>query len=288
MDMNLQKYLAFVKTVEYGSFTKAAEALNYSQSGISRMISDLESECNVALLERSKNGVTLTSEGEKILPYARKLCDEFERLTGFVGEITDMRTGLIRIGVFSSVATHWVPNIINEFKNDFPGIEYELVIGDYREIEEMIINGRVDCGFLELPVKSNLETIFLEKDELVAVLPKNHPLAGCEKFPVEELAKEPFILLERNYKSEISVFFEENGIVPDVKYTTWDDYAIMSMVEKGLGIAILPRLILQRANYDIVIKSLDIPTYRKIGIALRSVNGVSPVVKNFLQYLQYR
>lgn len=137
-------------------------------------------------------------------------------------------------------------------------------------------------------MKSNLETIFLEKDELVAVLPKNHPMADAEKFPVAELSKEPFILLEKNYKSEISVFFEENHIVPDVKYTTWDDYAIMSMVEKGLGIAILPRLILQRANYDIVIKSLDIPAYRKIGIALRSMNSVSPVVKNFLQYLQYR
>ncbi|MBQ6895784.1 MAG: LysR family transcriptional regulator [Oscillospiraceae bacterium] len=288
MDMNLQKYLSFVKTVEYGSFTKAAEALNYSQSGISRMISDLENEWGVALLERAKNGVTLTSEGEKILPYAKSLCCEFDRLAGLVGEINNMNAGLIRIGVFSSVATHWLPNVINEFIKDYPGIEYELVVGEYREIEEWVENGRVDFGFLELPVQRNIDTVFLEKDELVVILPKNHPFSSQDCFPVSELEKEPFILLERNYKSEISAFFEKNNIVPDIKYTTWDDYAIMSMVEKGLGIAILPQLILKRIDYDIVIKSLDVPVYRNIGIAIRSKDNISPIVRNFLEYLKYR
>ena len=77
MDMNLQKYLAFVKTVECGSFTKAAEILNYSQSGISRMIHDLEKEWKVLLLERSRGGVRLTSDGLKLLPYAENVCREY-------------------------------------------------------------------------------------------------------------------------------------------------------------------------------------------------------------------
>ncbi len=288
MDMNLQKYYSFVKTVEYGSITKAAEILSYSQSGVSRMISDLESEMGVVLLERGKSGVKLTGDGERILPYAKKLCDDFEILNRYIEEIRDMQTGLIRIGTFSSVATHWLPNVIKEFKKDYPGIEYELVMGDYREIEEWINIGKVDCGFLELPIKSDLETISLEKDELVVVLPENHPYKDCESFPISELENEHFILLEKDYKSEISNFFEENHINPDVKYTTWDDYAIMSMVENGLGIAILPRLILKRANYRIITKSLDKPAYRSIAVAMRSGKNLMPVVKKFLEYLRYR
>ena len=107
MDMNIQKYLAFIKTVEYGSFTKAAEILNYSQSGISRMINDLEKEWNVSLLERNRTGVKLTSDGMKILPIAQSVCNEFNRLQEQVDEINGLGSGLIRIGTFSSVATHW-------------------------------------------------------------------------------------------------------------------------------------------------------------------------------------
>ena len=137
MDMNIQKYMAFVKTVEYGSFTKAAEILNYSQSGISR------------------------------------------------------------IGTFSSVATHWLPNIIREFQKAYPGIDYELLLGDYTEIEEWISEGRVDCGFLRLPTYSDFETVFLEQDRLLVILPENHALAQLEKVPVAALCNEPFMLLEK-------------------------------------------------------------------------------------------
>ena len=78
--MNLQKYISFVKTVEYGSFTKAAEILGYTQSGVSRMIADLEKEWGVSLLERNKSGVKLTSDGVKLLPYAQNLCADFDKL----------------------------------------------------------------------------------------------------------------------------------------------------------------------------------------------------------------
>ena len=118
MDMNLQKYLAFVKTAEYGSFTKAAEILNYSQSSVSRMINDLEKEWNITLLERGIGGVKLTSDGTKLLPYAKNLVADFEELQTKAEEINGLQSGLIRIGTFSSVATHWLPNIIKEFQKD--------------------------------------------------------------------------------------------------------------------------------------------------------------------------
>ena len=288
MDMNIQKYLAFIKTVEYESFTKVAQMLNYSQSGISRMINDLEKEWNVTLLERNRTGVRLTSDGMKILPIAQSLCNEFSRLQEQIDEINGLQSGIIRIGTFSSVATHWLPNIIKEFQKDYPNIDYELLLGDYTEIEEWIKTGRVDLGFLILPTTEDFETEFLEEDQLLVVLPENHPLAECDKFPVKALCDYPFMLLEKGAKAEISEILEKNSITPNVHFTTLDDYAVMSMVEGGLGISILPRLILRRTPYKIVTKELDVPAYRKIGIAVKDRNRTSIAVKKFMEYLDYR
>ena len=288
MDTNIQKYMAFIKAVEYSSFTKAAEVLNYSQSGVSRMINDLEKEWGVTLLERGRAGVRLTSDGMKLLPHAKSLCAEYEKLQMQVDELNGLQSGLIRIGTFSSVATHWLPKIIKEFQKDYPNIDYELLLGDYTEIEEWILDGRVDCGFLRLPTHPELETIFLEQDQLMAIIPENHPLAGCEKFPVTALCDEPFMLLEKGAKAEISEIFERCNLKPNVRFTTWDDYAVMSMVENGLGISILPQLILRRIPYRIIAKELDVPAYRNIGLALRGQESASLAVKRFLEYLQYR
>ena len=288
MDMNLQKYMAFVNTVEYGSFTKAAEILNYSQSGISRMIHDLEQEWKVTLLERGRGGVSLTSDGMKLLPYAENVCREYEKLQVQVEELNGLKSGLIRIGTFSSVASQWLPNMIREFQKDYPNIDYELLLGDYSEIEEWILEGRVDCGFLRLPVHAELETIFLEQDRLMVVLPEGHRLAGCDRFPVNALVEEPFMLLEKGARAEVSEIFERCGLTPKVHFTTWDDYAIMAMVESGLGISILPELILKRIPYRIIVKELEIPAYRSIGVALKEKKSASLAVKRFLEYLDYR
>ena len=288
MDVSILKYMAFVQTVEYGSFTRAGEAIGYTQSGISRMIRDLETEWNVTLLERSRAGVRLTSDGTKLLPYARNLCREYEMLQSQVDELNGLESGLIRIGTFSSVAEHWLPNIIRQFRADYPNIEYELLMGDYKEIEEWIANGRVDCGFVRLPTRPDFESVFLELDRLLAVIPENHPLASCDKFPVKALCEEPFMLLEKGDNTEISSIFRQNSLSPHVQFTTWDDYAIMSMVESGLGISILPELILRRAPYRIAARELDVPAYRNIGLALKSRRNASLAVKRFLEYLHYR
>lgn len=285
--MNILKYMTFIRTVEYGSFTKAAEMLNYSQSGVSRMIHDLEQEWKVVLLERSRAGVRLTSDGMKLLPRAKSLCDEYQKLQMEVAEINGLQSGLIRIGTFSSVATHWLPNIIREFQKDYPNIDYELLLGDYTEIEEWISDGRVDCGFLRLPTHPDFETIFLEQDKLMVILPEDHPLAECERFPVAALCDDPFMLLEKGAKAEVSEIFERCNLTPKIHFTTWDDYAIMSMVESGLGISILPQLILKRIPYHIVAKELDVPAYRNIGLALRDKGTASLAMKRFLEYLKF-
>ncbi len=286
--MNILKYMAFIKTVEYGSFTKAADILNYSQSGVSRMINDLEKEWSVTLLERNRSGVKLTSDGSKLLPYAKNLCDDYQKLQMEVDDLHGVQSGLIRIGTFSSVATHWLPNIIKAFQKDYPGIDYELLLGDYTEIEEWISTGRVDCGFLRLPTKPDLETIFLERESLLAILPEGHPLTQHEKVPLAALCEEPFMLLEKGAKAEVSEIFERNALTPRIHFTTWDDYAIMSMVESGLGVSILPQLILKRVPYRVIAKELDVPAYRDIVLALRDRKTASLAVNRFIEYMEYR
>lgn len=288
MDMNIQKYLAFLKTVEYGSITKAAEILSYSQSGVSRMIQDIEKEWGLSLLERSRGGVRLTSDGMKLLPYIQSLCTEYEALQKQVQELKGMESGLIRIGTFSSAATHWLPNIIREFQKDYPNIEYELLLGDYTEIETWIQEGRVDCGFLRLPTLPEFDTIFLEQDDFLVILPENHPLTKKEKIFLSDLGKEPFLLLEKDKNTEISDFFRKHDFSPNVHFTLWDDYAILAMVESGMGISLLPRLILKRIPYRVAVRELNVPAYRDIALVLRNQKTAPLAVKRFLEYLSYR
>jgi len=286
--MNIQKYLAFVKAVEYGSFSETAKRLNYSQSGVSRMISDLEKEWQLTLLERNKSGVKLTSDGLKLFPHAKRICMAYEKLQMEIDELNGLGSGLIRIGTFSSVATHWLPNIIKAFQKTYPNIEYELLLGDYGEIETWLLEGRIDCGFLRLPARPDFETLFLSQDRLMAILPIEHALASLKKVPLASLCQEPFMLLKKGKQSEVIELFERCNLKPKVHFTTWDDYAIMSMVENGLGVSILPELILERTPYHIIAKELDIPAYRKIGLALKSKKNASPALKRFLAYLDYR
>jgi len=287
-DMNIQKYQALIKVIEYGSFTKAAEALNYTQSGISRMVNELETKWGISLLERGRSGVSLTSDGSKLLPQVKRICLEQEILMTQIDNLHDLQSGLIRIGTFSSVATHWLPNMIKMFQKDYPKIDFELLLGDYTEIESWILEGRVDFGFLRLPACEGLETTFLEQDRLLVVTAQEHPLANSKVFPIQELLNSPFMLLEKGAKAEISEIFEQHEIAPQVRFTTWDDYAIMSMVEKGLGISILPELILQRIPYQLVKKELEVPAFRRIGIASREQKSMSLAAKRFLDYLPYR
>lgn len=286
--MSIPKYEAFLKAVEHGSFTQAAQLLGYTQSGVSHMIHDLEAEWGVTLLERDRSGVRVTSDGLKLLPFMQGVCEAQRNLLNEVDELHDLRSGLIRIGTFSSVATHWLPNMIKTFQTEYPNIEFELLLGDYTEIEVWIAQGRVDCGFVTLPVRAGLDVIFLEEDPLMAILPEGHPLANETRFPLKGLEAEPFMLLEKGGKSEISEIFERHRLKPDIKFITWDDYAIMSMVENGLGISILPQLILTRVPYRIVKRELEVPAHRKIGMALRDQRTAPLAVKRFLDYLKFR
>ena len=285
MDINLQKLEALLAAVDTGSITAAGEKLSYSQSGVSRMIGDLEREWGVNLLERDKRGVRLTSDGERLIPRVRAVCQEYARLMTEVDDLHGLRTGKIRIGTFSSRATHYLPDILRAFRRDYPGMEYELLLGDYTEIEDWIRTGRVDLGFLRLPTDPQFSTRKILQDELMAILPEGHSLAEKQRVPASALCDEPFMLLEKGARAEVSNVFEREGLKPNVVFTTWDDYAVLSMVESGLGLSILPSLILQRIDYHVAIRGLEEPAYRDIGVAWKGGEDTPLAVERFLSYL---
>lgn len=122
----------------------------------------------------------------------------------------------------------------------------------------------------------------------MTILPEGHPLAAQDPVRAAVLCREPFLLLGKDGNNEVLNCFTDCGLTPRVRFTTWDDYAIMSMVECGLGVSVLPRLILQRIPYRIAVRRLDIPAHRNIGIALREKKRAPLAVKRFLEYLPCR
>lgn len=286
MERNIQKYEAFVAAAEQGNITKAAKKLAFSQSSVSKMISDLEMEWGVNLLERSKSGVCLTQDGKMLMPYVRRLLEAFERLETTVGEINGLQRGRIRIGVFSSVAEHWMPRIISIFQKDFPEIQYELLTGDYDEIEKWLEEGRLDCGFLRLPTRRPFDTLKIADDPYRVILPERHPL--CRKKAIEpgDINGQPFLLLEHGGRTEVSEFLDQYHVEPEIKFSTWDDYSIMAMAEIGQGIALLPNLILRRIPYQIEIRPLTVDFHREIGIAVKNIDTMSEAVKEFVKYVR--
>ncbi len=285
METNIQKYQALVEVVRCGSFTRAAKNLSYSQSGISRMVADLEHDWGMTVVERGRGGAHLTGDGLQVLPLVESICDDYRRLQVMVSGLHDLSSGSITVGTFSSVATHILPEVIGRFQKDYPGIDYELLMGGYAEIEDWVAQGRVDFGFLPYePHAPGIVHRELIVDDFLAVLPEGHPLAGLEEVPLEAFLDEPFILLERAGADEISPIFERAELHPKVQCTTWDDYAIMSMVENGLGLSILPALVLRRNPYRIALRPLATHEQRHIGVIYRD-DVLSLASQRFMDYL---
>ncbi len=283
---SILKYKAFVTVCETGSFSRAAEVMAYSQSGISRMVKDLEEEWGMALLERGRTGVELTPDGRKLMPFIVDICRGSERLESEVDMINGLETGLVRIGTITSVSQNYLPQILKGFLAAYPNIEFDLILGEYDVIREEVKRGRADCGFINMPAGSGLEAEELFTDEYKVVLPKGHPLAEMDTVPLGELKGYPFIALEKNGRSETPEVFEGENHGLDTRFSSWDDYAIMAMVENGLGISILPGLVLNRCPYDIITKSLSVPKTRTIGIARRSGERTSVAVERFIGFVR--
>ena len=277
----ISKYEALAKVVELGSLTKAAEALGCTQSAVSHAISNLESEFGFAILKRSRAGVRLTSEGERIMPPVRGMLNYEEQLKQTVSAIRGLDFGTVRIGAFTSVAVHWLPSVIKEFQSDYPNVDIKLLNGDYHDVEQWIIEGSVDLGFVNVPADLGCECVPLMEDRLLAILPRDHKFASYPKFPLVECETEAFITLLETSNHDANKELSAAGIKPNIRFSTKDDYAIIAMVEQGLGISIMPELLLKGRHDDVVIRELVPPSKRTIGLAIPETSKASPATRRF-------
>ena len=135
------RYEIFLKVCETGSFSKAAEALNYTQSGISQMMAGFEEELGVQLFARAKKGVTLTDNGRMLMPYIQEMTNQKDKLRQAAFNINHKIEGKLRIGSFSSVTAMWMPEVIHYFNRNYPQVEVQIFDGNYDEIRDWIIHG---------------------------------------------------------------------------------------------------------------------------------------------------
>lgn len=282
----MNRYIALQKILESGSFTKAADALGFTQSSISQMISSLENELSMKLLIRSRYGVKLTPEGEQLYPFIERTIYQYQAMLVKANEIKGLDTGIIRVGAISSITCHWMPQLIKGFQEQYPHVQFLFHQGDYTSIPEWIRTGAVDFGFVSPSAVTNLKLEIIMDGEMLAVLPKSHPLAMQKSVRLDELIKEPFILLEEGQYSEPLEAFRAAHLEPDIKYTIHDDYAIMTMVEAGLGVSILAKLMLRRTNYDIACLPIDPPIYRTLAIAYKDKSSLPIASRYFIDYLK--
>ncbi|MGG3307903.1 LysR family transcriptional regulator [Paenibacillus lautus] len=284
--MSINKFKVLLKVVELGSLTKAAEVMGFTQSGVSHMINSLEDEFGFSLLIRNRSGAKLTTNGEEILKTIREILKWNEHLEQQVASIHGIELGTIHIGTFTSVGVHWLPGIIQDFQRDYPHIDIRLVEGDYREIEDWIAEGKIDCGFLSLPTSDIFDAILLHQDPMLVLLPMEHPLSSEDSITLSQIENEPFIMPSQGSDYDVNRMLEKARIKPDIKYTLGDDYAIMAMVEKGLGISILPELVLRGQQRNIRLIELKEKSFRSLGIAVNSIREISPATKRFLNYVK--
>lgn len=282
--MSIKKYNAFLHIVECGSITTAAKKLGQTQSGVTQLLHALEKDFNTVLLKRSKGGIRLTAEGQKLLPYIKEVVDADTRLRSEVLKLSPSPGKVIKIGTFTSVAVNWLPEILKEYRNMEPDIRFELVDFGYNKIEEAMKDEQMDFCFVPLPISKKYKSFPLYKDRLLAALPKDHPLASLKSCPVSLFEKESVISLIDTIDRDARTVLQDCGIKPNIQYTVEDDYAMLAMVAKNLGICIVPELMLNGFEKDIVFLELDPPSYRTIGIAFPSYEKISPQALRFSEF----
>lgn len=280
--MSIKQYEAFVKTAELGSLTRAAEALDSTQSRISHVLSAMEEEYGFCLMRRNRSGVTLTEAGAMLLPKMEAIVRQNRELEALIADIRNADAGTVRLGTFTSVAVHWLPGMIQAFQSAHPQVELKMFSGDYADVEQWLRDGTVDLAFVSLPAPESARAIPLVEDELLAILPKGHPLADLPRIDAAKLGREAFISLPKSSDHDIHRALDKAGITPNIRYTTKDDYAVIAMVEQGLGVSVVPELLVRGRGQNVELRPLEPRATRTIALALPQSN-VSPAAEAFAE-----
>ena len=283
--MDINKYRIFLQSVDSGSFSKVAEETGYTPSGIVHMMNTLESEMGFPLLVRSRRGVRLTPDGERVAPILRSLVKWEEQLHQVSSDIRGAVSGSITLGCYYSIAINWLPEVIRQFQKDFPNIKIQMLEAVHQKLDDLLAEQRVDFCVFSAPPAGDVEWIPLRKDRMVAVLPEGHSLAKAEAYPIANYGIEPLIMPAEGNDYDIMRVLEKHKITPQVSYSTGEDNAALAMVEKELGVGLMNELTTVGRKNTAVILPLDPPESIEMGIAVPSLKKASPAARRFIEYL---
>ena len=284
--MNIDSYRLFLRAAKLGSLTAAAEQSGYTQAAVSHIIASLERELGFPLFTRGKGGVTLTQDGERMLGHIREVVNRDDTLRQVADEIKGLRAGKVRIGAFSSAAVCWLPGLIREFRELHPNIELDLRVDTYKSIEDWIANEEIDCGFTSRTEGKLLAYIPLAEDRMLAFLPEGHPFAQLPALPLGNISMLDFIIPGEGSNYDIGRILRQAGVKPRVSFAVSDDHAAIAMVRKGLGMTIIPELVLRGMGMDGAGIELEPKCTRTICIASKAHTAVSPACRAFIDFVR--
>ncbi len=281
--MGFRQYKAFYSCVETGSLTEAAKRMGCTQSAISHLLKELEEETGFAVLIRNKGGVRLTEKGSGLFTVIKDLMRSETAVQERIKELSEPAS-TIRVGAFTSVAVHWLPSLMKGYEEKNRDVKFVIKGGGYKEIADAVKKGKIDVGFVGLPIDGKCIQIPLCEDKLLAVLPKNHLSSGA--FPIENFQRERVITLTEDTDWDSRRVFAQAGIEPNIQYKSSDDYAMIAMVEQGMGICVMPELLLKGRDGNVITSELDPPAHRTIGLAVAFDKASDPLVCDFVDFVK--
>lgn len=273
---------ALVAVADHGSFTRAAAHLRMTQSAVSHAVAALESSLRVKLLVRDAGGARLTGTGERTVERAREVL-RLKALMRQEAEATrGLRKGMVRVGSFGVTASrHLLPPILQSFSRRYPGIAVQVSEGTDQEVEQWLRQERLDLGFVTLP-SDGFDTTYLAEDEMLVVLPADHPLAVAPRIDARRLTPYPFIMSTGGCEPAVQQILDEEPM--DVRYQIREVNTIVEMVRDGAGITIKPTLSLpDPLPTGVIARPLDPPRPRLVGLAVARRKNLSPAAHAFLR-----
>lgn len=285
--MDASKCQAVLVASETGSFSAAAEQLNYTQSGITRMISSLEEELDFPIFIRNKKGVRLTENGQLMLPYFREIVDANQVAVEVSEEIKGLVRGSITIGCYFSVSSMWMPSLLKAFYETYPSIQITLLEGGNKEIAKWLAEKSVDiCLCAEPQDSGEYSWKELYRDPLVAWLPKDHPKAKQKTYRIKDLETEEFIHTLPGQDTDQDRLIKQEGLKLKTRFTTKDGFTTYQLVKAGLGVSFNQAMIAQDWKGDVVQLPLTPPRFVSLGLALPKQKPTSPAVQRFLKCME--
>lgn len=284
--METSRCKAFLAAAEHGSISGAAKELGYSAPGVSQLVAALEDELGFKLFERTKKGVMLTKDGDRMLPLIKRLISEEEAVYEMASDIRGLSVGSVTVCSYPSIATYLLPEVIRNFREDYPNIQIKLIEGIQQEIREWIENGEADIGFQACTESSEYEyeCVPLREDRMVAVVPDEHPLAKAKSYPISRCAEEDFIMPALGNDEDVVELLDRFDIEPKIRFTTMENPVMLGMIKSGLGMSIMNELCTEVWKERLSILPLDPPCYVTFGIVSAKGRHLSPAALKFREY----